>query len=214
MKRPVPDALLLIAPDCPHCAAVLASLTALVKQGDVGALEIVNLQAYPARAEALGVRSVPWLRIGEFELEGLHSQSELKLWASRSGSREGMMAYLQEQLAANRLSRLETLLAQRSDWLPALVDLLADSRIDLKVRLGADALLETMAEPEALRALQPRLEAMAADPEPRVRVDAAHYLAMTGSDSAARLLVSMLGDPDLSVREQAAEALEALKKHR
>lgn len=214
MKRPVPDALLLISPGCPHCGAVLESLSALVKRGDVGTLEIVNLQAHPARAEALGVRSVPWLRIGEFELEGRHSQSELSRWASRSGSREGKMAYLEEQLAANGLARLETLLAQGSDWLPALVDLLADSRIDLKVRLGADALLETLAEPQALRALQPRLEAMAADPEPRVRIDAAHYLAMTGSDSAARLLESMLEDPDLSVREQAAEALEALEQHR
>jgi thiol-disulfide isomerase/thioredoxin len=212
MNRSVPDALLLIAPGCPHCAAVLESLSTLVKQSEVGALEVVNVAVYPERAQDLGARSVPWLRIGDFELEGLHSLDELEQWAARAGSREGVVAYLQEQLAANRLARLEAMLAQRPDWLAGLVDLLADSRIDLKVRLGADALLEAVAEPEALRALQPQLEAMAADPEPRVRVDAAHYLAMTGSTSAARLLKTMLEDPDQSVREQAAEALEALEQ--
>jgi hypothetical protein len=212
MNRTAPDALLLIAPGCPHCAAVLASLSALIKQGELGALEVVNLAAHPERAQKLGAGSVPWLRIGDFELEGLHSQGELSNWASRVGSREGVVAYLQEQLAANRLARLEAMLAHRPEWLAALVELLADSRIDLKVRLGADALLETVAEAEALRALLPQLEAMAADPEPRVRVDAAHYLAMSRSDLAAHVLEVMLEDPDQSVREQAAEALQALEQ--
>jgi HEAT repeat protein len=40
-----------------------------------------------------------------------------------------------------------------------------------------------------------------------VRADAAHYLAMTRSDSAAAILRDMLNDPDESVRDEAAEAL-------
>lgn len=208
MSHQAPDALLLIAPGCPHCAAVLEALSSLVKEGEIGTLEVINLGARPQRAQALGVRSVPWMRIGDFELDGRHSPGELRAWAERVGRREGIVAYLHDQLGSNRLSRLETILARRSDWLPSLLDLLADPQIDLKIRLGADALLETVADPDALRTVQDQLEAMAADPEPRIRADAAHYLAMARTEAAASILRAMLSDPDESVREQAAEALK------
>lgn len=208
MSRTAPDALLLIGPGCPHCAAVLEDLSQLVKEGAIGTLEVVNLAIRPGRARSLGVRSVPWMRIGEFELDGRHSMGELREWVARTGEIGGMVAYLHDQLAANRLARLEAILTRRGAWLPALLELLADPDIDLKIRLGADALLETVVDPEALRREQPRLEEMAAHPDPRVRADAAHYLAMARSDSAAAVLRGMLDDPDESVREQAAEALE------
>ena len=59
---PAPDALLLISTHCPHCPAVLAALAELVKQGAIGRLEVVNLEQHPEVGQALGVRSVPWLR--------------------------------------------------------------------------------------------------------------------------------------------------------
>ena len=48
-----PGALLLIAPQCPHCPSVLESLTRLIKEGKIGRLEVVNLAEHPEMAEEL-----------------------------------------------------------------------------------------------------------------------------------------------------------------
>ena len=42
-----PAALLLLSPSCPHCAAVLEGLAALVKEGVVGRLQVVNVAVHP-----------------------------------------------------------------------------------------------------------------------------------------------------------------------
>ena len=68
---PAPDAQLLLSTHCPHCPAVLAALADLVKQGAIGRLEAVNLEQHPEVGQALGVRSVPWIRVGRIELAGL-----------------------------------------------------------------------------------------------------------------------------------------------
>ena len=57
-----PDALLFLTRQCPHCPLVLASLCELVKRGAIGRLQVVNIEAHPEEAQAIGVRSVPWLR--------------------------------------------------------------------------------------------------------------------------------------------------------
>ena len=69
-QNAIPDALLLLAPGCPHCPAVLEGLSGLLKEGVIGRLEAVNAAIHPERAAELGVRTVPWARIGPFELEG------------------------------------------------------------------------------------------------------------------------------------------------
>ncbi len=47
MPNSPPDALLLIAPGCGHCPAVLEGLTLLLKSGKLGRLEVVNILAHP-----------------------------------------------------------------------------------------------------------------------------------------------------------------------
>ena len=54
MNKAIPDALLLLAPGCPHCPAVLEGLGALVKDGALGTLEVVNIAVHPERAAATG----------------------------------------------------------------------------------------------------------------------------------------------------------------
>ncbi|MDZ7585953.1 MAG: thioredoxin family protein, partial [Thiobacillus sp.] len=87
---PAPDALLLISTHCPHCPAMLAALADLVKQGTIGRLEAVNLEQRPEVGQALGVRSVPWLRIGRIELAGVHGKAELAGWAAKADSEAGL----------------------------------------------------------------------------------------------------------------------------
>ena len=72
-----PQALMLLGTHCPHCPSVLNSLSELVKQGVISRLEVVNLEQRPELGRELGVRSVPWVRIGQFELPGLHTSGRV-----------------------------------------------------------------------------------------------------------------------------------------
>ena len=107
---PAPDALLLISTHCPHCPAMLAALADLVKQGTIGRLEAVNLEQRPEVGQALGVRSVPWLRIGRIELAGVHGKAELAEWAAKADSEAGMADWFHALLKEGQLPRAQALI--------------------------------------------------------------------------------------------------------
>ncbi len=103
--HPRPDALLLLGTHCPHCSTVLKELSELVKAGAIGKLEAVNIEQSPEVAHTLGVRSVPWVRIGTFELEGLRSGKELRSWVDAVGTEAGFAKYLDELLSTGKIER-------------------------------------------------------------------------------------------------------------
>lgn len=203
---------MLLAPGCAHCPAVLRALSALLEEGALARLEVVNVAARPERAAELGVRGVPWVRIGELELEGLHSREELARRAREAVDPAGPADYLAEQIGTGRLDRVRALLRRHPHWLGALIGLLDDAGTELTVRIGIDALIEEHAGTQALRAELPRLRALAGHAEPRVRSDAAHYLALTGDREALAPLEALAGDAQDGVREEAREALQALRR--
>lgn len=205
-----PDALLLISTHCPHCPAMLSALADLVKQGIIGRLEAVNLEQHPEVGQALGVRSVPWVRLGKIELAGVHSKTELTDWASKAGSEAGMADYFHLLLKEGQLQRVVEAVHATPERLAALLPLLANPEASLNVRLGVGAVLEDFAGSPALAALTDRLGALAADADPRVRADACHVLGLSGASAARAWLEPCLQDPDADVREIAAESLEAL----
>lgn len=207
-----PDALLFIAPGCPHCPTVLAGMGELVKQGLVGSLEVVNIAVHPERAEQLGVRSVPWLRLGEFELDGLHSPAELRDWAQRAGNTAGLADYFTEQLKSGRLARVNAMVASRPERLSALLGLAADPDTELTVRIGVSAVMENMAGSPELAERLPELQQLAESGDPRVRADACHFLALSESPAALKTLESLAGDSERSVSEVAQDALAELRE--
>jgi len=206
-----PDALMLLGPDCPHCPAVLEGLSALVKQGVVGRLEIVNIAMRPQVAQSLGVRGVPWVRIGPFELHGAYTAAELRAWAQRAGSREGMADYLRELLEEGRRGDALQMLHRERGRLPALVSLLADPEADITVRLGADSLLEEFAGTDELADLVDELGELSRHAEPRLRADACHYLSLTRDARAVPYLRERLSDEAADVREIAEESIQAIE---
>jgi thiol-disulfide isomerase/thioredoxin len=207
---PSPDALLLLAPGCAYCPKVLEALTELVKDGALGTLEVVNVVERPARARELGVRSVPWTRIGPFILEGLQSKSELRQWAERAARGEGMSEYVARQLKGNRLARVQRLLQHEPRWAAALLPLIEDPDTAITVRLGVGAVIEDLADSDILAGLTAALGRLSTHRDHRVRSDACHYLGLTGSDAAVPYLRPRLQDEDAEVREIAAESLERL----
>ncbi|MDJ0741379.1 MAG: HEAT repeat domain-containing protein [Gammaproteobacteria bacterium] len=201
---------LLIAPGCPHCTAALAALADLVKQDTIGRLDIINIASHPDAAEARGVRGVPWLRIGPFELSGAHSREELQTWIDRAGSRDGLRSYLSEGLAAGQLGSVTSACRRSAELRPPLLDLAADLDTPFAVRIGVGAVLEDLAGDGLLVDLVDAIAALAASAQPQVRADAAHYLGLAGSPAARARLRELLDDPDREVREIAAESLAQL----
>jgi hypothetical protein len=189
---------------------VLKALAELVKSGRIGRLEVINLDQHPEAAQTYKVRSVPWVRLGPYELDGLRSEAELQQWAERAGTPEGAAAYLSELLATGGLAKVTELVNQDDVHLDALALLVGDPETDLHVRLGIGALLEGMQGSPALARLIEPLAKLAESPQPRIRGDAAHFLALTRDARVRPILERLATDPDPSVRDVATESLEGL----
>lgn len=207
---PAPDALLLLSTHCPHCPAVLAALADLLKRGVIGRLEAVNLEQRPEIGQALGVRSVPWTRIGRIELAGVHSKAELAEWAAKADSETGLADWFHLLLKEGRLSHAQALIEAEPELLAAVLPIVGNVDASLNVRLGAGVLLENFAGSDTLRALLPRLGELSQHVDARVRADACHYLGLTGDAAARQWLEARTSDEDADVREIAAESLQAI----
>lgn len=203
-----PDALLLISSHCPHCPAMLAALADLLKQGTIGRLEAVNLEQHPEVGQALGVRSVPWVRIGRIELAGAHSKAELAEWAGKAGSEAGLADWFHMLLKEGQLPRAQAAIEADPALLAAVLPIVGNVEASLNVRLGAGVLLENFAGTDTLRALLPRLGELSQHEDARIRADACHYLGLTGDAAARSWLDARLTDGDADVREIATESLQ------
>lgn len=209
-KRPA--ATLLIGPGCPHCAAMLRNLEPLVKEGVIGRLTIVNVAAEPETAQTFGIRSVPWLQLGLFEFEGAHSGAELRQWADAATARDGIERYFDHQLGNGRLAIVERLVRTHPELLAALIPLAANPDTGIQTRLGMGALLEGMGDSGLSYGLADPLAALAQHDNARIRADACHYLGLTNNPSAlATLRDRAANDPDVTVREIAAESIALLE---
>lgn len=207
----LPDALLYITTGCPHCPTVLAGLSELIKRGQIGRLEVVNITHHPEVALQRGVRAVPWLRLGPFELTGLRAPAELAHWAARAQSTEGMAEYLRELFGAGDLAGVRATLARApTQTAAALVQLLGDAEAELQVRLGVAAVLEDLEGNATLAGLVDALGALTRHRDARIRIDAAHALGLSHAPAARAFLAALHTDSDADVREVAQDSLAVL----
>lgn len=205
-----PDALLFLSSQCPHCPVVLAGLADLVKRGVIGRLEVVNLERRPQAAQSLGVRSVPWLRIGPFELTGAQTAAELEVWARRAVSSEGMSDAFHDLLKQGGLAKVLALIQAEPARLASLLPIVANPEASLNVKLGVGVVFEEYAGNPTLRALVADLGGLTRHADARVRADACHLLSLTQAAEARPWLFACLQDGDAEVREIASESLQTL----
>lgn len=203
----VPDALVLVATGCPHCAALLDGVSALVKTGVIGRLEVVNLAVHPDVAGMHGVKTVPWIRLGDFEFDGALTPGELRSWAEKCGSEAGARDYFFEMLKTGRRVRVENVIRKNPIQAVRLVELLADRDASMVVRLGIGAVLETFRGTGLPGAMVPGLGELALFGDKLVRADACHFLSLIGGDAVKPYLRQCLEDDDPQVREIAREEL-------
>jgi len=209
---PAPDVLMLLAPGCAHCPAVLAALCELLKRGVIGRLEIVNIATHPEVARQHEVRSVPWVRVGEFELSGTRPVAEYERWAQRVGGVQGRADYLAELLKSGMLSKAIDVVDANDAYVAALLLLLADTQTDMHVRVGIGAIFEHLQSTTVLRQHIDALGALTQHADARVRADACHYLSLSADVNAMSFVQPLLTDEDAQVREIARESADALHK--
>lgn len=205
-----PDAILMMSPGCAHCPAVLEGLTRLIKEGKIGRLEVIDVSRHPEAAEAVGVRSVPWTRIGPFELEGIQSHSDLTHWAKAADEGAGVTDYYNHLLESGQLNKVVSRIRQQPGTLIDLLLLIQTIETPMAVRIGVGAVFEEMAG-EPLQQITPELERLTQSPEPQVRADACHYLSLTASPQAITAVRQLLDDDNAEVREIASESLAILE---
>jgi hypothetical protein len=202
--------LMLMGKQCTYCGPMMQILTDLMKAGELGECRIVNIEDNPELARQLGVRSVPWLQIGPFELLGSRSRQEISLWLARASSFKGLTEYLDEVLAEGNISYANKLIQRHPQALENIITLMADPEAKINVRLGVGVIIEEMAESDAFKVVVPRLIEYLSSKDARIRGDASHYLSLIKDRSVIPLIEKLLTDESEEVREIAQDSLDDL----
>lgn len=193
---------------CPYCPTVLQGLEALKADGTIGKLETV-IEDHPERAAELGVCTVPWVRIGPFELEGLRSEQELRDWANKASTQEGLESYLDELLSSGSIEKGLALVREYEGGMAALLSVFANPDTRLNTRIGISAIMEGLREDRLLIDAIGELSELASHKDAGIRGDACYFLSLTGTEQDLEIIRHLLNDPDASVREIAADSLES-----
>ncbi len=205
-----PDAIMLLGTHCPHCPGVLKQLTDLVKSGELGRLQITNMEQHPEEARSLGARSVPWVKIGTYVLTGAQDIEAFRQriqWSARDSSRAGEFDFL---LSNGKVSKVIEQLQRDNSAISVILELLGDPATVLSTRIGIGVIMEEFAATPLLQQQIPALTQLTEHNDPRIRADALHYLGLTQSKQAIPVVQHRLDDEDAEVREVAAESLQAL----
>jgi hypothetical protein len=191
---------------------MMQMLMEFMKLGQIAELRIVNIENAPDLVSELAVRSVPWLKIGPFELTGSRSKQELQLWLQRASSFDGVTEYLVEVLAEGNIKVASKLIHGYPQALENVIDLMADPEAKINVRLGVGVIIEEMAESETFRSVIPRLLDYLSNDDARIRGDACHYLSLTKDRSYIPDIERLLMDDSEEVREIAQDSLDDLRE--
>lgn len=207
MVSSVPDALLLMTGGCSHCPAALQALTVLLKEGAIGRLEVINVAVHIEEAESRGVQSVPWIKIGPFEVEGAASPARLRELAQGANDDAVFDAWLLDTLKAGKRQKFEALVKQEPQRIHALARLMKNPEASMAVRLGIGAILEELQGSGLTEALVPGLGEMLSNDDRLLRADACHFLTLIGGETIHHWMRMALNDSDPEIREIAIEAL-------
>lgn len=188
----------------------MQALTQLVKSGQLARLEIFNIEHNTEAASALGVRAVPWVKIGPFELTGLRSQNELQQWIERVDDPAMTAAYFAELITGGDLDKVRSTIEKNPPLFSTLLQLMAADDTSLSVRIGIGALMEDFANTDLLTSNLDALGEYTRHTSARVRNDACHFLGLSRDPRAGTYIRPLLNDPDAEVREVATEALEEI----
>ena len=209
-----PGALMLLSSSCPHCPGVLDSLAKMIKAGDIASLEVINLEQTPEAMQKYQVRSVPWVRIGEYELSGAQTLEALKQraqWSKDNNNQETkIVADFDFLLSDGQANKVIQKIRQKPEYFNAIIQLLGDPGTVLSSRIGIGVIFEEFAGSELVKGVIPQLATLTQHEDARIRADAYHYLGLTKDKKAIPYLEKGKSDEDDEIREIARDSLEDL----
>ena len=206
-----PEATFLLGSQCPHCPSVLQHLSTLVKKGDLSQLHVINIEAAPEIAQQYGVRSVPWIKIGDYILTGLQPLEALKQRIEWSKNKSEWLGKFDTLLSTGKAQQVIEIINNDPQQFDVLMKLLADPATILSTRIGIGVVMEEFEGEELLTSQLSVLSDLLNSDDSRVRADAAHYLSLTHSKQAIPVLEKHKNDEDAEVREVIEDSLLALK---
>jgi len=201
---------LFIAPGCPHCPGVLKALSELIKDGEIAELEVSNMALVPEKARALDIRSVPWIKIGPFELTGSQTKGEIQSWLNRLQTETGIQDYFNELLTSGQLNKVIDLLKQDAGLFIHLPQMMQDEDTPLGAKIGIGAIFEEFQGSVAIQALIPSLTELLKSTQASIRNDACYYLGLTESPDAISPIKTLFKDEVEEVRESVRDALDII----
>ncbi len=209
-----PDALMLLSSHCALCPGVLDSLTKMIKNGDIGNLSVINLDQHPEAMQQYNTRTVPWVRIGKYELTGAQTLEALQQraqWAiEEQNSGVNQVAGFDFLLSEGQASKVVEAIQNDASAIRAVMTLLADPGTVLSTRIGIGVVFEELAGSDLLKTLIEDLGALTKHKDQRIRADAYHYLGMTADKNAVVFLEAGKTDKDKEVQEIAADSLKEI----
>ncbi len=206
-QKPTLDVQLLVSPGCTACPVVMQAFERLLKEGKISSVHCFNLLDYPEKSAEFNTRSVPWMRIGEFEFTGLHSYQELENWVQAARAPDGRQKYLIHLLENRQLDKAAELAEADPAWLAAAMGIGADPSTPMAARIGASAVIEQFADSDTLRQQVPLLLERSYAKDSQTRADIAFFLGLSNDVAANQRLRELQQDENKEVREIASEAL-------
>jgi len=203
-------ATLLVAPACPYCPQIKKTLNELLASKHLASLDIVDISVDFEKAEKIGVRSVPWLAMNSLELQGAHTEAEIKYWLDQASRKDGRQQLFDNLLEVGQISQVESMLRRNPDGLSDLLTLFADQERQINVRIGASAVLESLQGSGLLEQAVDEIANYTLADDASTRIDACHVLSFIQHPVAISMLKVALNDVDEEVREVALDSLETL----
>ena len=192
---------------CPHCPAALQALSVLLKEGSIGRLQVVNVAIHTEEAESRGVQSVPWIKIGPFEIDGVVTPAKLRELAQGVNDDAVFDNWLLEMLKTGKRQKFEALVKQEPQRIHSLARLMNDPESSMMIRLGIGAILEELQTTGLTKPLVPAFGEMLRDVDRLVRADACHFLTLISGEDIRSYMLACLKDKDPEIREMAEEWL-------
>lgn len=208
------DVNIFIAPGCPHCPAVVRSLTPVAAvSGDVS-ISVIDAFLFNDIAEDNGIQSVPSVLLDRtFRWTGAVSVQEIvNVIADRDPASLGPES-IKSMLQEGDAEKLADMMIRREDVFPALYDVLTDEK--WTVRLGAMVVVETLVEKnravasKIIAPLRKRFSSM----DDQARGDVIYLFGEAGDTDTLEILHDIMeGAYSEEVREAAEEAVRSINE--
>lgn len=206
------NVLLLITPQCSHCASMLSIFSNLIKAGQIRELKVINLLYASELGDLYEVRSVPWFSIESFEFDEAMGEKDIRDWLSLSID-DAIIEYFSRLLRRGELKKVIRYLDKNTESFEYLVKMIPMQDLELNIRVGISAVMEELSGKNILQQNVGKLVELLNTDNPVVKADVAYYLGLSHNAGVKGVLQGLTEDADENVQEIAQESIEEIEQN-